>query len=386
MTRLRIVHAADSFSPDVGGIESQVEALALRQQADGHDVTVITAVHDPAPGLALPVVRASAGRWLTVAFPWRDHRMVARVLDSEPIDVVHVHLTVVSPLAIYVLRAASRRRIPVAVTVHSVWWKVAVATRVSLLPFGWGRIRAVWSAVSSVSARHVARTLPWAGRVSVVPNLVDTDWWAQEREGQAERVSGYRIVLVGRLKRRKHIGEFISIFAQVRRKLPPTVKVEVCIVGEGPRRDDLQQQIDRLDLSASVALLGHRSPHEIRRLHHRSDLFVAPSRKESFGIAALEARAAGLPVVGYRDTGLADFITDGCDGRLVENAAGMVDALVQLLTDPSELRQLQATTRATPPSVNPEIAMKSVADLYTTARRTAQERSEAVRVATNRLD
>jgi len=47
----------------------------------------------------------------------------------------------------------------VAVTVHSLWWKVAVATRISTLPFGWGRMRAAWSAVSTVAAGRVGRTL-----------------------------------------------------------------------------------------------------------------------------------------------------------------------------------------------------------------------------------
>jgi glycosyltransferase involved in cell wall biosynthesis len=370
---VRIVHAADSFSPDIGGIESQVEALALKQQADGHDVTVITAVHDPAPELPLDVVRASAGRWLTVAFPWRDHKTFDAVLDAGPIDVVHVHLTVISPVGIYVLRAASRRRIPVAITVHSVWWKVGIATRVCLLPFGWGRIRAVWSGVSNETARHVARTLPRVRKVSVVPNLVDTGWWAADDE-EGDRLAPserdeYRIVLVGRLKRRKHIGPFLDLLARTRDRLPAGARFRVDIVGEGPRRADLEEQIARLGLGEHVHLLGHRDPVQIRELLHGSDLFVAPSQKESFGIAALEARAAGLPVLGYRATGLADFITDGVDGRLAEDDEDLVRVLVELLTVPGVLDKLRSTAASVPPPVDPGVAMAAVYALYERARR-----------------
>lgn len=364
---MKIVHAADSFAPDVGGIERQVEALALRQRADGHDVTVITAVHEPAD-LDLSVVRAASGRWLTVAFPWRNYRMVADVLDSGDIDIVHAHFTVISPLAIYVVRAASRRSIPVAVTVHSLWWKVAVATRICTLPFGWGRMRATWSAVSSVAAGHVGRTLPRQGQISVVPNLVETQWWEPDETTRQVGSPEFRLVLVGRLKKRKHIDEFIDVLARVRSRVPATTQVRVSVVGEGPRHQDLARQIERLGLSDWVTLLGHREPAEIRALLHESDLFVASSRQESFGIAALEARAAGLPVLGYRGNGLVDFIEDGVEGVLVADADEMVDALAALLSEPGELDQLRKTTSSVAPSVSVEEAMSAVEQLYRRAR------------------
>jgi glycosyltransferase involved in cell wall biosynthesis len=366
---MRIVHVADSFAPDIGGIERQVEALARQQREQGHDVTVITAVAEPAD-LDLHVVRALPGRWLTVAFPYRNRRLVTEVLDAGPIDVVHAHFSVVSPIAIYVTRAASRRGIPVAATVHSLWWKVALATRVSTLPFGVGRMRAAWSGVSRVAAGHVARTLPSAGQVSVVPNLIDVQWWrpsGQTREDPDE----VRIVLVGRLKKRKHVDEFLDVLATVRARLAAAdirPRVQVHIVGSGPRHDDLQRQLERLGLTDWVRLMGHLDPPEIRSLLHSSDLFVAASRQESFGIAAFEARAAGLPVIGYRGNGLADFIRDGVEGLLVEGADGMGDALYTLLSEPEELARLRKTTIAELPSISTESAMRAVAELYRRAR------------------
>ena len=364
---MRIVHAADSFAPDIGGIESQVEALATLQRDLGHDVTVLTAVGEPAD-LDLDVARARGRRWLTVAFPYRNYRMVAEVLDRTPVDVVHAHFTVISPLAIYATRAASRRGIPVAITVHSLWWKVAWATRVSTLPFGWGRIRAAWSGVSSVASGHVARTLPRAGEISVVPNLVDTTWWHPQAPIRETGTDELRLVLVGRLKKRKHVGEFIDVLARVRPKIPTDTKVRVSIAGIGPRRADLERQVAELGLGDWVHFLGHRDREDVRTLLHESDLFVASSRQESFGIAALEARAAGVPVLGYRGNGLVDFIEDGTEGVLVADADEMVEALTTLLGDPSELDRLRKTTTTQPPSVGVEEAMNSVDVLYRRAR------------------
>lgn len=366
---VRIVHAADSFAPDVGGIETQVEALSRYQQAQGHEVTVITAVHDTADlDGDLTVVRALAGRWLTVAFPWRNYRQVAAVLDGPPVDIVHAHFTVISPLAIYVARAASRRGIPVAVTVHSLWWRVAVATRLCTLPFGWGRLRAAWSGVSRVAAGHVARTLPAVGEVSVVSNLVDTRWWEPTGPIRDTGAGGIKLALVGRLKKRKHVNEFIDVLARVRARVDDDVPVQVGIVGDGPRRDDLQRMVDRLGLADWVTFLGGRPPAEIRDFLHGSDLFVAPSRQESFGIAALEARAAGLPVVGYRGSGLNEFIADGVEGVLVGDAEEMVEALVTLLGRPDELDRLRKTTTTTPPSITAHDAVRAVEAVYRRAR------------------
>jgi glycosyltransferase involved in cell wall biosynthesis len=367
---MRIVHVADSFAPDIGGIERQVEALATAQRDQGHDVSVITAVHEPAD-LDLHVVRALPGRWLTVAFPWRNHRMINEVLDGPPIDVIHAHFSAVSPIAVYVTRAASRRGIPVAATVHSLWWKVAIATRVATLPFGWGRMRAAWSGVSRVAADHVARTLPSVGEVSVLPNLIDVQWWLPRQPARQTATEELRILLVGRLKKRKHVNEFLDALAAARASLTAAEchqRVSVRIVGSGPRRDDLLRQIEQLGLQDWVTLLGHRDPAEIRALLHESDLFVASSRQESFGIAAFEARAAGLPVLGYSGIGLSDFIADGVEGMLVADAAGMAAALSTLIADPAELDRLRRTTTTTPPSLNVDSAMRAAEDLYRRAR------------------
>ena len=375
---MRIVHAADSFAPDVGGIERQVEALALAQQAEGHDVTVITAVGDKCD-LPLNVHRGLKTRWLTVAFPWLNHKMVARVLDDKHIDVIHAHFTVISPIAIYIVRAASKRGIPVAVTVHSVWWKVGIATRLSsLLFFGPARMRAIYSGVSSVVAGHVARTLPKAGAISVVPNLVDVDWWAptgapKHRTGVSER----RLVLVGRLKKRKHIVEFIDIMARVRAKYTADARISVSIVGEGPRRQDLQEQINRFGLNDWVNLLGHREPEQIRHLLHEADLFIAPSRQEAFGIAALEARGAGVPVMGYRFTGLIDFIQTDTEGVLVVDEDDMVNTLAKLLVDRERLDRLKVTTKQQQPSVTIKNAMNATYALYRRAQLEIDTRGSA---------
>ena len=374
---MRIVHVADSFAPDVGGIESQVLALARAEQADGHDVTVITAVNKEPIDVGLEVHRGLRTRWLTVAFPWLNHRMVARVLDDRPVDVVHAHFTVISPIAIYATRAAGHRGIPVAATVHSVWWSWAFAARASSVVFvGPARMRAVWSGVSRMIADRVQRTLPKAGPVTVVPNLVDVSWWAPPAGDPVPAPHApLRLTLVGRLKPRKQIDRFLDLLARVRDRAPDGARLQVDIVGEGPRRDQLQRQIERLGLSDWVRLVGNKTSAQVRDILWHSDLFVAPSRMEAFGIAALEARGAGLPVLAYADTGVADFIESGVEGILVRDDDELVQALLDLLADPERLAPLRAAVRSRPPSVSAAASMRATYALYDRAIATRGGRS-----------
>jgi hypothetical protein len=86
-------------------------------------------------------------------------------------------------------------------------------------------------------------------------------------------------------------------------------------------------------------------------------------------MAAFEARAAGLPVLGYSNTGLVDFIVDGYDGLLVSSKEEMTQALVNLIQDPARLRGLLRTTRSVPPAITADDAMSAISALYERARR-----------------
>ena len=88
------------------------------------------------------------------------------------------------------------------------------------------------------------------------------------------------------------------------------------IVGEGPERPRLERYraVRSHGLAGSVELAGRRSREEIRDLYATADVFVAPANLESFGIAALEARCAGVPVVAFGHTGISEFVTTAAPG------------------------------------------------------------------------
>ena len=123
------------------------------------------------------------------------------------------------------------------------------------------------------------------------------------------------------------------------------------MVGSGPMERTVRRHVLRSGLADWVSLPGQLPRSSIRSLLHRSHLYLAPATLESFGIAALEARSAGVPVIGMRRGGLGDFITDGLDGLLVGSDAAMAAAAAGLLTDPLALHRLQHHNRTVAPSI-----------------------------------
>ena len=161
------------------------------------------------------------------------------------------------------------------------------------------------------------------------------------------------LVSVMRLMPRKRPLQVLRMFEQVRR-LAGTDDVRLVIVGDGPMRARIERRIRRRGLTGHVRVTGRLPRPAVLDELAAASVYVAPAPRESFGIAALEARCAGLPVVASRRSGVGEFIRDRVDGILVAGDTEMVGALADLVRD-TELRERIADhNRAVPrPSTGP---------------------------------
>lgn len=372
---MRIVHVTDFYLPRQGGIELHVHDLAARQQAAGHSVEVVTSTRPersgPAVGDCIDYIDGVRVHRVTehAVPPWAYHPsgLVGgrRVVRCGNYDVVHAHVSLASPLSFAVAAAAASSSLPLVVTAHSLPDRAEPLFRAADRALHWSAWPAAWTAVSQVAAQPLRRLVGPDRPVHVLPNGIDPSFWRVEPAPRAD--DDVVIAAVMRLARRKRPLPLLRMLQQVRRRLDPCVTLRAVIVGDGAERPSLQRYLDRHAMSSWVSLPGHWPRERIRALLGRADVFVAPATLETFGIAALEARCAGVPVVARTEGGIAEFITTGREGLLVETDDAMVSALVGLAADPVECGRIAAHNRATVPALAWDDVLVRTEDVYRAA-------------------
>ena len=334
--------------PRLGGIEMQVHDLAQRLQRAGHEVVVITPTPGPELIDGIRVHRMDVPLLpFDIPFTPATFRGVSELLQRERVDVAHFHGGIASPLAFIAAASAQADGIPTVITTHCLWSYAAPIFALLDRRFHWTRWPVVLSAVSDVAAAPIRKIAGPEVEVAVVPNGIDNAAWAVTP--LPRDVGTVTLVSVMRLAPRKRPRHLLQMIHRVRERLPADVRLKVQIIGEGPERASLEKYLRPTSLTDVVELVGRRTRDEIRDAFARADVFVAPANLESFGIAALEARCAGLPVVAMARTGIREFVANGREGLLAQSDRDMVEQLLRLIRDP-ELRQRIATHNREVPS------------------------------------
>ncbi|MFV0462151.1 MAG: glycosyltransferase family 4 protein [Nostocoides sp.] len=353
---------SDCYLPRMGGIEVQVHDLGAGLVAVGHDVEVFTATLGNAGERAgaietvdgIPVHRFALALPGSVPVNPLAPPEVRRRLRAGGFDVAHVHMGVVSPFAVDMARVSLGLGLPTAITWHCVLDRSRPLLRAAGYARRWASAGAALSAVSSMAAARVS-DIAGGAQVAVLPNGIDANRWAPVVPPVDPSRTTVRVTAAMRLARRKAPDRLVDVVADAVCALPAGTSLVVDVFGDGPQRAAMQSRIVRRGLEAVVRLRGRVGRDQLRAEHHRADLYLSVARLEAFGIAALEARTAGLPVLGLRGTGLDDFIVDGVNGRLVA-ADELAGALADLVLD-GAARRAMARTNAT---VSPQQAWPTV--------------------------
>ena len=350
LSDVKIALLSDCYLPRLGGIEVQVHDLAQRLIGAGHEVVAFTvtpshkAQHSGFEVIdGVGVHRFSLGLPHDVAINPMAVSQLRKALVEGGFDVLHAHMGVISPFAMDGMRVALSLGLPAAVTWHSVQsWATPL-----LRPFGyvrrWADEGAALSAVSSVAARPVQSLAGDRTRVAVLPNGIDTEVWSP---GPPNTDGTVRIISAMRLAKRKRPLEFFRMMNAVHRQAP-NVRLE--IAGEGELRSKLLRAIDLADAHDWVNLTGRLTRPQLHRRYLASDIYVAPARLEAFGIAALEARSSGLPVVAPIQSGVSEFVQNEVNGLLVDGDDAMIAALTRLALDESLRSRMSEENRSSRP-------------------------------------
>lgn len=176
-----------------------------------------------------------------------------------------------------------------------------------------------------------------AERTCVIPNGIDTNRLeSQPRVNLRSMLNlnkdDFVIASVGSLIHRKGTDLIIDAMSRL---ISKGIPAQLIVIGEGPERQRLQQQVQRLGLSNQIHLLGKQS-NVVGLLSDGVDLFVSAAREEAFGLVLAEAGLASLAVVAPAVGGIPDVITDGKNGVLVpgENVSALARAIHKLFLSP----------------------------------------------------
>jgi phosphatidylinositol alpha-1,6-mannosyltransferase len=316
----------------------------------GARLTVLCAANTPAEALAaypagepvrvlpvLPALDPMARAWLpALAGRWPRARALL-----APAQLVHALAEPYAPLA-----AALAGERPLYVTGHGSYVRVRDAWRPPTRPvMAWAMRRAHLVCVSHYTERVARQALPGV-RTHVIANGVDPERFAAAHELPREPAT---IISVGAVKPRKGTLQLVQAMPTVRAHVP---EARLVIIGslalDPPYVARVRQAIAAHGLERAVLLTDRIEDAALRAWYARATLFALPSinagwRFEGFGLALLEASAAGLPVIGSRGCGAEDAVREGETGLLIDQhdaAASLAQAIVALLRDPARARRM----------------------------------------------
>lgn len=204
-----------------------------------------------------------------------------------------------------------------------------------------------WICVSEAERESFLRSgLADSRRVTVIRNGIDVDRFGRTQDREQIRqelgiaANAFTVITVCRLNRPRDFGTLLDAFARLSAVLPAA---RLLIVGDGPLRTTVEQDIVSRGLSDHVALLGTRQ--RVPEILHAADAFVLSSAGwEGLPLTVLEAQAAGLPVVASDVGGTREALLDGCSGWLFApgDAQALAGYLLALARNPEQARQMGA--------------------------------------------
>lgn len=284
-----------------------------------------------------PVSYGSWGYWMAPAL----RRALDRLNAAWPVDVLHAHC--IAPAGHAAARWSLRRRgAALVVSAHG----PDMIHVPELSPVG---RRA--SVVALRAADAVLANSRWASQrceqIAGGPLPVEVVYLGADPVTDSPPHDGrVRLVTIGHLVARKRHENVLWALAA----LEPARRPDYLVIGDGPCRRPLERLTDELRLREHVRFVGQLPNEQAVRSAAGCDLFVMPGVEEPFGVAYVEAMAAGVPAIGSRGEGGPEDIAAAGEGMVLVNpddVPGLAEAIGRLCDDPAELRRLGEAARAT---------------------------------------
>ncbi len=274
------------------------------------------------------------------------------VVKLHKIEVLHVHYAIPHAYAGYMAKKMLEEEgftLPMVTTLHGTditlvgnhpFYKPAVTFSINKSD--------VVTSVSKSLKEDTLRLFDIQTPIEVVPNFINLEKHLQSEYSECQREimadeDEFIVTHVSNFRKVKRIDDVVKVFYEIQKKLP----AKLIMVGEGPEKEAAEDTCHELGIEEKVIFLGNSD--EVYKILCFTDLFLLPSEKESFGLAALEAMACGVPVISTNTGGLPEVNQQGVSGYLsnVGDVEDMTQNALKILSDKTTLENFKQQARKT---------------------------------------
>jgi N-acetyl-alpha-D-glucosaminyl L-malate synthase BshA len=240
------------------------------------------------------------------------------VVKNEKLDLLHVHYAIPHASAAYLAKEILKTQglfVPVVTTLHGTDITLVGkdASYEPVVTFSINQSDGV-TAVSSDLKRETLDHFKILKDIEVIPNFIDLEKFKKQKKDHFKKAicpkDEMLIVHTSNFRKVKRVGDVITVFYNIRKELP----AKLLLIGDGPERVNAEKMCRDLDIHDDVRFLGKLEA--VEEVLSVADLFIMPSEKESFGLAALEAMACEVPVISSNTGGLPELNIQGVTGFL----------------------------------------------------------------------
>tara|TARA_R110002126_G_scaffold7943_1_gene38362 strand:- start:131 stop:1267 length:1137 start_codon:yes stop_codon:yes gene_type:complete len=341
--------------PTFGGSGVVATELGLELSKRGHEIHFIT--YNQPVRLELISNNVHYHEVNVPKYPLFHYQPYELALSSKLVDMVklhgieilHVHYAIPHAYAAYMAKKMLQEEgiyVPIVTTLHGTditlvgshpFYKPAVT-------FSINKSDAV-TTVSQSLKDDTLRLFDIKRDISVVPNFIDLEKYSHEftdcQRAMMANDDEKIITHISNLRPVKRVQDVISIFFNIQREMP----AKLMFIGEGPEKEKVELRCQELGILDKVVFFGRSN--EIDKILCFSDLFLLPSQTESFGLAALEAMASGVPVISSNTGGLPEVNIQGESGFLsnVGDVEDMTKNALHILSDETRLKTFKNNAR-----------------------------------------
>ena len=245
---------------------------------------------------------------------------LVNVIQYEKLDLLHVHYAIPHASAAYMAKQILRTHhleIPVITTLHGTDITLVGkdASYEPVVTFSINESDGV-TAVSQDLKEDTFKHFKITQHIEVIPNFIDLQRFKKQKKDHFKTAicpEGEKLVVhTSNFRKVKRVDDVVKIFRNIRQHM----KAKLLLVGDGPERNHIETLGRDLQISDDIRFLGKLEA--VEEVLSVADLFLMPSEKESFGLAALEAMACEVPVISSNTGGLPELMIDGKTGYMCE--------------------------------------------------------------------